>query len=98
MKRATYDHAGCPVCTSAEQGIVSGLDPARYEVEKVHLGQDPSRIDEARSMGVKTLPALVVDGQVFHINCGAALDDLMAPATTMSEEMPGGERFDCDYD
>lgn len=76
MNKAIFFHAGCPVCVSAEQQFVQALDPARYAVEVVHLGEQKSRIPEAESAGVKSVPALVIDGQPFHINFGAALADL----------------------
>jgi len=76
MNKALFFHAGCPVCVSAEQQFVQSLDPARYTVEVVHLGEQKARIPEAESAGVKSVPALVIDGQPFHINFGAALADL----------------------
>jgi glutaredoxin len=76
--QATFFHAGCPVCVSAEQTLASALDPSRYALERVHLGEDHGRIAEARSLGVASVPALVLDGQVLHINHGASLDDLTA--------------------
>jgi len=75
-KKAVFYHAGCPVCVSAEQSLVAALDPDRYEVEIVHLGQEKARIAEARQRGVKSVPALVVDGHTFHINHGADLSAL----------------------
>jgi len=47
-------------------------------VEVVHLGERPTRVAEAERLGVQSVPALVVDGQVLHINFGAALADLKA--------------------
>ncbi len=76
MSNALFFHAGCPVCVSAEQQVVHALDPARYAIEVVHLGEQPDRIDEAARLGVKSVPALVIDGEPFHINFGAALADL----------------------
>lgn len=76
MSHALFFHAGCPVCVSAEQQFVHALDPARYTVETVHLGEHRARIAEAQRLGVESVPALVVDGRVFHINFGAALADL----------------------
>ena len=76
MKKALFFHAGCPVCVSAEQQFVQSLDPTRYVVEVVHLGEQKARIAEAEAVGVKSVPALVIDGQPFHINFGAALADL----------------------
>lgn len=76
MTTATFFHAGCPVCVSAEQGLANALDGSRYDVRVVHLGEQPDAIEAARSAGVRSVPALVVDGQVFHINHGADLADL----------------------
>jgi glutaredoxin len=75
-KKATFYHAGCPVCVSAEEAVLGALDRDRFEVEVVHLGVDKSRIPEAESLGVQSVPALVLEGQAFHINFGAALSDL----------------------
>lgn len=74
--KARFYHAGCPVCVEAEQKIAAALDAGRFDVEIVHLGQDRSRIAEAERAGVKSVPALVLDGAPFHINFGAALDAL----------------------
>lgn len=74
--KAIFYHAGCPVCLSAEQNIAMALDPAKYELEIVHLGNNKSRLQEAESAGVKSVPALVMDGAAFHINFGAGLDAL----------------------
>ena len=74
--KAIFYHAGCPVCVSAERGVAAALDPQRYQVEIVHLGQQKQRIAEARTAGVASVPALVMEGQAFHLNFGAALSDL----------------------
>jgi glutaredoxin len=76
MTKAIFYHAGCPVCVSAERGVAAALDPQRYQVEIVHLGQQKQRIAEARTAGVQSVPALVMGGQTFHLNFGAALRDL----------------------
>ena len=76
MSQATFYHAGCPVCVEAEQQVALSLDPAKYSVEIVHLGEVKERLSDAESAGVKSVPALVLDGAVFHINHGADLSDL----------------------
>ncbi len=76
MQKATFYHAGCPVCVEAEQTVAKALDPNRYEVEIVHLGEAGSRIGEAEQAGVKSVPAMVLNGHPFHINFGANLSDL----------------------
>jgi len=70
---ATFYHAGCPVCVTAERQLTTALDPARFEVEIVHLGQARHRLAEAEGAGVKSVPALVLGGTVLHINHGADL-------------------------
>ncbi len=76
MSKITFYHAGCPVCISAEQQILEALDKKRFDIEIVHLGENKSRVNEAKNAGVKSVPALVLDGAAFHINYGAAISDL----------------------
>lgn len=74
--KAIFYHAGCPVCVEAEQSVATSLDPSKFDVEIVHLGEDTSRLTEAESAGVKSVPALVMNGAAFHINHGADLSAL----------------------
>ena len=74
--KAIFYHAGCPVCVDAEKNVANALDQGRYDVEVVHLGQNKNRIGEAEGAGVKSVPALVLGSQPFHINFGASLADL----------------------
>jgi glutaredoxin len=76
MKKAVFYHAGCPVCVEAEQQFASALNPSQYDVKVVHLGTEKELIAEAEKAGVKSVPALVVDGKPFHINFGASISDL----------------------
>nr|WP_248924222.1 thioredoxin family protein [Paenibacillus hamazuiensis] len=76
MEKATFYHAGCPVCVDAEQALLGLFDKTKLQVEIVHIGQQTSRLAEAEGFGVKSVPALVVNGAVYHINFGASLDDL----------------------
>lgn len=75
-KKAVFYHAGCPVCVSAEQSVLAALDRNLFDVEVVHLGKSKGRVSEAEKLGVKSVPALSLDGKVFHINFGASLSDL----------------------
>ena len=74
--KAVFYHAGCPVCVAAEQNVALALDPARIEVEIVHLGENRDRLAEAEGAGVKSVPALVLGGTTYHINFGAGIDAL----------------------
>lgn len=73
MSKAIFYHAGCSVCTSAEQAFAGALDPGRYSVEVVNFASNPERIAEAEAAGVASVPAFVIDGQPFHINFGASM-------------------------
>lgn len=75
-QKAVFYHAGCPVCVDAERQLAASLDPARYEVEIVHLAEQKHRVAEAESAGVKSVPALVLGGLPLHINFGASIADL----------------------
>ena len=74
--KAIFYHAGCPVCVAVEDHVAEAIDRSRYDVEVVHLGNDKARIAEAEAAGVKSVPALVLEGAPFHINFGASISDL----------------------
>lgn len=74
--KAVFYHAGCPVCIEAEQNVAHAMDPLKYDLEVVHLGQNKARLKDATAAGVKSVPALVLDGTPFHINFGASIEAL----------------------
>ncbi len=76
MNNAIFYHAGCPVCLEAEQKVAEAIDKSKYTVEIVHLGNSKTRLAEAEQAGVKSVPALVLDGVPLHINFGADLSAL----------------------
>lgn len=76
MANSYFYHAGCPVCVAVEQMVADAIDQHKYQVEVVHLGEQSDRINEAKQLGIKSVPALVLNNQVFHINFGAAIEDL----------------------
>lgn len=77
MKNLTFYHAGCPVCVSAEQEVLSFVDQSRFNLSIIHLGEKRDFMDKAKEFGVSSVPALVTEeGQVLHINFGASIDDL----------------------
>ncbi len=76
MSTAIFYHAGCPVCLGAEQLVTNAIDRSKFQVEVVHLGEHADRISEAETAGVESVPALVLNDQVFHINFGASIEDL----------------------
>ena len=75
MSKSIFYHAGCPVCISAEHDILNLI--GNENVKIVHLGESTSKITEAESAGVKSVPALLTpSGNVLHINFGASLEDV----------------------
>ncbi|MGJ1263874.1 glutaredoxin family protein [Sphingobacterium spiritivorum] len=75
MSKSVFYHAGCPVCVSAEQDIITLIGEANVEV--VNIGEDRTRIQEAEKAGIRSVPALVIpNGNVLHINFGASLEDV----------------------
>lgn len=74
--KATFYHAGCTVCVDAEQRFANAIDRQKYDVEIVHLGEQPERVGEAERAGVTSVPAFVIAGQPYHVNHGADLSDL----------------------
>jgi len=76
MSKAVFYHAGCPVCVEAEQVFLNFLDDSKVQTEIVHLGEQRNKITDAEQAGVKSVPAIVVDGVVYHINYGASLEDV----------------------
>lgn len=75
-KQVAFYHAGCPVCVQAEVTVADALDRQKFSVNKIHLGEAKHLLSQAKAAGVKSVPALVIDGQVFHINHGADLSVL----------------------
>ena len=78
MEKLTFYHAGCPVCVSAEQDFLQVVDHSKYEVEVVHLGEQKQRIAEAEQAGIKSVPAVLLNGHPLHINFGASLEEVKA--------------------
>lgn len=75
-QKAIFYHAGCPVCVDAEQMILDTIDPERFEIEVIHLGENKQKISDAEQLGISSVPALAVGEQVYHINFGANISDL----------------------
>lgn len=76
MQKAIFYHAGCSVCIDAEQKILDLVDTKKFDLEVVHFGSQKNRIQEAKKAGVKSVPALVMGGDVLHINFGASMEDV----------------------
>ena len=76
MSKAVFYHAGCPVCVDAEKMVADAIDTKKHKLEIVNFVSAKNRISDAEKAGVKSVPALVIDGTVFHINFGASMADV----------------------
>lgn len=75
MSKSIFYHAGCPVCVSAEQDVVTLIGTENVSI--VNIGENRDRIIEAEGLGVKSVPALVTpNGNVLHINYGASIEEV----------------------
>ena len=75
MSKSIFYHAGCPVCISAEHDIIELAGSENVEI--VNIGENRSRINEAETAGVKSVPALLTpNGNVLHLNFGASMADV----------------------
>ena len=75
-EKATFDHAGCPVCLEAQNAVESIVDRSRFDLEVIHLGEAPDRLAGAEAEGLKSVPALATGGQMIHPNHGADVSAL----------------------
>ncbi|MEO9336722.1 thioredoxin [Mesorhizobium sp. SB112] len=85
--KAVFFRVGCPVCLDVEQRFVGAINPALYNVEIVDLEKQKERLAEATAAGVQSVPALLIQGAVYHINFGADILDLFG------EEIDHGHDF-----
>ncbi|GAB3799494.1 thioredoxin family protein [Virgibacillus kimchii] len=76
MEKAVFYHAGCPVCADAEKMVLDYFDKSKVDVEVIDFNDDASKINEAENAGVKSVPALVLNGQTYHINHGASMEEV----------------------
>lgn len=56
----------CSFTNIRENFLNQEITPEKYEIESVHLGTDTSRLIEADSSGVKSVPALVMGTTFSH--------------------------------
>ncbi len=76
--KAVFFRTRSPICLDAEQRFIGALNPALYDIEVVDLGIQKARLAEAVAAGIKSVPAVIIDGAVYHINFGCGIHDLYA--------------------
>lgn len=75
--------AGCPVCAEAVQ-LVEFLAGTEHDVE-IRDMHDAAVAVAARSYGIRSLPAVVIDGRLAHCCSGRGPDEM-----TLTREITAG--------
>lgn len=75
MKKGMLFHAGTEESLGIDQ-LLPLLDRSQVELEVVDLNIHPYRLSECREFGVQFLPALVIEGQVYHVNSSTPIHEL----------------------
>ncbi len=81
-RRVEIFSAGCPVCSRTIAELREAIDP-RHEVV-VRDMHDPEAAGAAEALGIRTVPAVVVDGALLACcrNTGPSVDELRAAGVT----------------
>lgn len=84
--------AGCPVCEPGVE-LVREAEGADHDVTIRDLHQDPAAAEQARRYGIKTVPAVVVDGSLLGCcrSTGPTREDLTSALG--GEQGTGGRTF-----
>ncbi len=77
MKKALLFHDGCNICLSISESASRFIDTDKYHFESINLGVNNERGQEAKDMGVKRLPSLVIDGKVMKIDDHSSIEDYL---------------------
>ncbi len=75
MKKRTIEifSAGCTVCDNAIK-LVNDIACESCEVSVLNM-QDPEVFTRAKSLGISSLPAVVIDGQLADCCTGRGVDE-----------------------
>lgn len=72
-RRVEIFSAGCPACDEAVQQVQSLACPS-CEIDVLDM-KDPDVAARARRLGVKTVPAVAIDGELASCCAGRGIDE-----------------------
>lgn len=75
--------AGCPVCTEAIE-LVNRVACASCEVSVLDM-KDPQVAQRARQLGIRSVPAVVIDGQLAECCAGRGPDEAALRAAGLGQ-------------
>jgi hypothetical protein len=56
--------------------VVDAFDHSKHEAKAMYLGKQAQRITVEETARVKSVPAVVLKGQSFHVNFSTSIDGL----------------------
>ncbi len=82
IRRVEIFSAGCPVCSRTIDELREAIDP-RHQV-LVRDMHEPETAGTAEALGIRTVPAVVVDGELLACcrNSGPEVEELRAAGLT----------------
>ena len=60
-------HDGCNICQSISATMIATFSGEDFDFESVNLAENKERGAQAKSLGIKRLPSLVIDGKVMRL-------------------------------
>ena len=78
--------AGCPVCSETIDMVKNNACPS-CEVTVLDMN-DPAVASRAKSLGVKSVPAVVIDGKLADCCAGRGPDEATLKAAGLGQPLP----------
>ena len=78
--------AGCPVCNDAVE-MIKGIACQNCEVNVLDM-KESVVAERAKSLGIRSVPAVVIDGKVADCCAGRGPDEATLKASGLGEPLP----------
>ena len=78
--------AGCPVCNDAVE-MVQRISCQDCEINVLDI-KNPVVVERAKSLGIRSVPAIVIDGKLADCCAGRGPDEATLKASGIGEPLP----------
>jgi glutaredoxin 3 len=78
--------AGCPVCNDAVD-MIKRISCKDCEINVLDM-KDPPVADRAKSLGIRSVPAIVIDGKLADCCAGRGPDEATLKASGLGKPLP----------
>jgi glutaredoxin len=78
--------AGCPVCQEAVE-LVKGISCASCDVNVLDM-KDPAVAERAKNLGIRSVPAVAIDGKLADCCAGRGPDEATLKAAGIGTPLP----------